>query len=215
METPDDSAKTVDVLVFYFDVANIISKFLDDQSETLRKLRAFQRRARREFPFSYEHSYVATLYDNVWCRVNAAQPGLPSLLFNFAGSVMDAARKEGFVEFFGCITRGQHEYCPEDRILVGSESFEDLTEQHIDITSEPHIRAAYSEKWRSLVPAAPKNSVWVSSEVLAGSTLEAEAGHADATFSAFDEEFDLSSRSRDGKPWPFAQSKFYAIGPRK
>jgi hypothetical protein len=212
METQADSAKTVEVLVFYFDLANVVPRFLEDQSETLTRLRAFQRFARREFPFSYENSYVVTLYDNVWCRVNAAQPGLPSLLLNFAGSVMCAARREGFAEFFGCITRGQHEYCPEDRILIGSASFEDLTEQHIDITSEPHIRAAYSEKWRSLVQA-PQNSVWISSEVLAGSTLEAEASYPDATFSVLNGQFDLSSISRNGKPWPFAQSEFYAIGP--
>ena len=200
------------MLVFYFDVANVVAKFLVNEAETLRRLRAFQRFARREFPFAYENSYVATLYDNVWCRVNAAQPGLPSLLLNYAGFVMRAARKEGFDEFFGCITRGQHEYCPEDRILIGGDSLEDLKEQHLDITSEPHIRAAHSEKWRLLVPA-PANSVWVSSEVFEGSTLAAEASYPDATFSALDGEFDLSGACRNGRPWPFPQSKFGAIGP--
>jgi hypothetical protein len=203
------------VLVFYFDVANVVAKFLVDQSETLRNLRAFQRYARRVFPFGYEHSFVATLYDNVWCRVNASQPGLPSLLLNFAGSVMCAARREGFPEFFGCITRGPHEYCPDDRILVGGESFEDLKEQHIDITSEPHIRAAYAEKWRTVAPAPP-NSVWVSAEVLGASTLEAEAVFPDTTFKPLNGDFDLSTLPRpDGKPWPFSQSRFRAIGPLK
>lgn len=212
METQQDTAEAVEVFVFYFDVANVVAKFLEDETETLRRLRTFQRFARREFPFAYENSYVATLYDNVWCRVNAVQPGLPSLLLNFAGSVMQAARREGFNEFFGCITRGQHEYCLEDRILVGCESLEDLKEQHLDITSEPHIRAAHSEKWRPLVPAPP-NSVWVSSEVFAGSTLSAEAAYPDATFGVLSDEFDLSEACRNGKPWPFAQSKFGAIGP--
>ena len=163
METDREVEESLDLFVFYFDLANVVAQFLQDQSGTLRRLRSFQRTARHLFPFGYEHSYIATLYDNVWCRVNASQPGLPSLLFNFAGSVMSAARKEGFPHFFGCITRGRHEYSPDDRMLVAGGSFEDLKEQHIDITSEPHIRAAYSEKWRKFV-AAPPNSVWVSSE---------------------------------------------------
>lgn len=213
METRHDSAEMVDVFVFYFDLANVVANFLRDQSETLRKLRAFQRSARRSFPFGYEHSFVVTLYDNVWCRVNASQPGLPSLLLNFAGSVMCAARTEGFPEFFGCVTRGYHEYCPDDRMLVGGASFEDLKEQHIDATSEPHIRAAYAEKWRKLV-TAPPNSVWVSTEVLGASTLAAEASYPDASFTLLDGVFDLAQTSHPNvQPWPFSQSKFQAIGP--
>jgi len=213
METQRDSVKTIEVFVFYFDVANVVTKFRTDQSATLHNLRAFQRYARRVFPFGYAHSYVVTLYDNVWCRVNAAQPGLPSLLLNFAGSVMRAARREGFLEYFGCITRGLHEYCPEDRMLVGGTSFEDLTEQHIDITSEPHIRAAYSEKWRKLVPAA-SNSVWVSTEVFASSTLAAEASYPDATFTVLNGVIDLAQLPHaNNRAWPFSQSKFQAIRP--
>ena len=213
METQRDSAESVDVFVFYFDLANVVKKFLADQSGTLRRLGSFQRSARHLFLFGYEHCYIATLYDNVWCRVNASQPGLPSLLFNFAGSVMSAARTEGFPQFFGCITRGKHEYCPNDRMLVGGASFEDLKEQHIDITSEPHIRAAYSEKWRKFV-TAPANSVWVSSEALGTSTLAAEASYPDATFTPLNGVFDLARTSlKDGQSWPFPQSRFHAIGP--
>jgi len=210
MATRSERAKTVDVHVFYFDVANVVAQFLREPQATLGRLRAFQRAARREFPFGYEHSYVATLYDNVWCRVNAAQPGLPSLLLNYAGTVMRLAEKEGFSTFFGCITRGEHEYDPEDRILIGGTSFEDLKEQHLDITSEPHIRAAYAEKWRATAPA-PTNSVWVSAEVLDGSTLAAEAIYPDATFAPAGATFDLSDVGE--REWPFANSKFHAIRP--
>ena len=212
MGTRNRRAETVEVHVFYFDVANVIADFLQDPPSTLERLRTFQRSARREFSFGREHSYVATLYDNVWCRVNASQPGLPSLLLNYAGSVMRLAEKHGFKDFFGCITRGLHEYDPEDRILIGGESLEDLKEQHLDITSEPHIRAACAEKWRSIAPAPP-NSVWVSSEVLGESTLAMEASFPDATFIAAGAPFDLSGLKIGERVWPFANSKFHAIHP--
>jgi hypothetical protein len=96
-------------------------------------------------------------------------------------------------------------------MLVGRESFEDLSEQHIDVTSEPHLRAALAEKWGSS-SALPQNCVWVSAEAIAADSLEAEASFPDSTFSPFASEFDLASVSlANGRRWPFAASKFRAI----
>src|SRR5690242_20806743 len=74
--------------------------------------------------------------------------------------------------FFGCITRGVHDFDPADRMLVAGETFEDLREQHLDLTSEPHIRAAVAEKW-SRCTELPTNCVWVSAEVVDLSALPA------------------------------------------
>ena len=118
----------VDVYVFYFDVIGLVEDFLVNSPNALDRLRKFQRSARTHFTFGHDHSYVVTLYDNVWARLNAAEPGMPSCLLDFAGHTMRAAELQGFRRYFGCITRGKHDFDPNDRMLVGGESFEDLRE---------------------------------------------------------------------------------------
>ena len=175
------------------------------------RLRNFPRPARHDFTFGHEHSYVVTLFDNVWARLNANEPGMPSLLLDFAGHVMDAAEAEGFPKYFGAITRGVHPYDVNDRMLVGGESFEDLREQHIDATSEPHIRAASAEKWAAALPL-PKRCVWVSAEAVDPSSLLAHSGFPDSAFEPFGSPFDLAATPLpNGRKWPFSTSRFGAI----
>ena len=201
----------LDAYVFYFDVSGFVDDYLANRTDALHRLRLFQRAARAEFAFGHNHSYVATIYDNVWARLNAVEPGMPSLLLNFAGSTMRAAHDHGFERFFGCVTRGIHDFDPRDRMLVGGASLEDLREQHLDVTSEPHIRAAYAEKW-SRVSNLPQDSVWVCSDVVAPALLPAEAAYPDATFEPFGNEFDLAQLSlQNGRMWAFQPSTFRAI----
>jgi hypothetical protein len=208
------SRPNIEVYVFYFDVVGFAQQFLEHGESALERLRRFQRRSRHEFAFGREHSYIVTLYDNVWARLNTAEPGMPSLLLDFAGHVMQAAESEGFPKYFGAITRGSHFYDPTDRMLVGGETFEDLREQHIDATSEPHIRAAFAEKWAATLQL-PHNCVWVSSEVADPSTLAAQAGFPDSAFDPVGPAFDVSSAPLpNGRGWPFSESRFGAICPK-
>lgn len=208
-----ETVRRIDVYVFYFDVIGFVDDYLSYGEEALNRLRRFQRSARHAFEFGRDDSYVVTLYDNVWSRVNASEPGLPSLLLDFAGRVMHAAETEGFDKFFGSITRGVHDYAPDDRMLVGGETFEDLREQHLDLTSEPHIRAALAEKWRGNAQL-PVNCLWVSSEAVIPSTLSAQAGFPNSAFEPFGNDFDLAAIPlTNGRRWPFSQSRFRAIRP--
>lgn len=204
----------VDVYVFYFDVVGFADQFLEHGHAALERLRRFQRISRHAFEFGREHSYVVTLYDNVWARVNVAEPGLPSLLLDYAGQIMSSAESEGFPKYFGAITRGSHFYDPNDRMLVAGENFEDLREQHIDATSEPHIRAAFAEKWTAKLQL-PQNCVWVSSEVAEPSTLAAQGGFPDSSFDPFGPVFDVADLPMpNGRRWPFSESRFGAICPK-
>ena len=204
----------VDAYVFYFDVIGFVDDYLANGADALHRLRLFQRAARAEFAFGHEHSYVATIYDNVWARLNAVEPGMPSLLLNFAGDTMQAAREYGFNRFFGCITRGVHDFDPNDRMLVGGENFEDLREQHLDVTSEPHIRAALAEKWSRLA-RFPKDCIWISSEVSNLPSLSAQCAYPNSSFEPFGPAFDLAGAElQGGRTWPFASSRFRAIRER-
>jgi hypothetical protein len=204
----------IDVYVFYFDIVGFVDEFLANSDTALERLRRFHRRAREEFAFGRENSYVVTLFDNLWARLNASEPGMPSLLLDYAGHVMHAAEVEGFGRFFGAITRGTHRYDPSDRMLVGGESFEDLREQHIDATSEPHIRAASAEKWAAALEL-PKQCVWVSDEAAEPATLSAHAGFPDSKFAPFGGPFDLAATPLpSGRKWPFSRSRFGAIRPK-
>lgn len=202
--------KGVEVWIFYFDVVGFKDEFLKSGNQALHRLRRFQLASRRAFEFGHEHSYIVTLFDNVWARVNAIEPGLPSLLFDFAGEVMLAAQREGFDTFFGVITRGKHQFDPRDRMLVAGDSWEDLKEQHIDITSEPHMRAALAEKW-SATGAFPKDCIWVSADAVDPETLEAECSYPNSTCEPFGAAFDLAKHPLKGVPWPFTQSRFRSI----
>jgi hypothetical protein len=145
--------------------------------------------------------------------VNAEQPGMPSLLLDFSGLVMTEAEANGFPKYFGAITRGIHEFDPLDRMLVGKEDFEDLTMQHIDITSEPHIRAALVEKWAKNTEFGA-NSVWVSNEVCRKDDVVAFANmFPDSGYRSFPESMDVLNIHGPTR-WPFPQSVFHPIGPK-
>jgi hypothetical protein len=205
--------ESVEVYVFFFDLVGFTGQFCADPTGALERLRNFQRQARSSFSFSSPHSYVVTLYDNVWCRVNAAQTGMPSLLLDFAGSVMSLAIANGYSRYFGAVTRGLHEFTRRDRILVGKEDFEDLTVQHIDITSEPHVRAAMAEKWAKHYPGSA-NCVWVSSEVADGTEVELQSEFQTSAYVPLKGAVELAD-SASGRRWPFEQRRFHLIGPRK
>ena len=211
--TQRSPAEKINVFVFHFDLVGFVDEFVAHGQEALDRLRQFQRSARNAFPTGRENTYVVTLFDNVWSRVNVDDPGQPSLLLKTAGDVMRAAMNEGFTKFFGAITRGVHDFDPVDRMLTGRASFEDLSGQHIDVTSEPHIRAAYVDRW-ARNPLLPQNCVWVSSDVLDLRTLPAHAQFDDSDFKPFGEEFDIAGVPlSDGRKWPFMPSKFRAIRP--
>lgn len=129
---------------------------------------------------------------------------------------MSAAIMNGFPHYFGAITKGLHDFDEDDRSLVGKESFEDLTEQHIDITSEPHIRAAMAEKWAKSF-CNPAECVWVSAEVGSSDDIDPYSYPAlpDSRFTLRSETVDLRDVPHCNRKWPFEQSKFQAIGPRE
>jgi len=211
------TVERVDCYVFHFDLIGVVDSFLADPEAALDQLRAFQRSARRRFPFSRPNSYIVTLADNVWCRINASQPGTPSLVLDFAGEVAREARIHEFPRFFGAVTRGIHEFDVADRTLASSGSIADLTEQHVDMTSEPHIRAAVAEKRSGQLHRVGKlpvqeSCVWVSREVVANQRIEDLAALPDAKFRAVGEWFDLSAISDPTIPsWPFNETEFRAI----
>ncbi|KAF0190875.1 MAG: hypothetical protein FD165_2336 [Gammaproteobacteria bacterium] len=207
------TVQTVDVYVLYFDVRGFVARFLSEGQHALDQLRGFQKAARAGFEFSRPHSLVVTLYDNVWARVNASQPGAPSLVLDYAGKVMSAAEEFGYPNFYGAVTRGLHDFDPDDRMLVAKESLEDITEQHMDMTSEPHIRAVLAEKCLKRHTELG-NVVWVSSEVLGAESLDALL-YPDSTFQARGDPVDLRHIvDTDSHGWSFTQSLFYPIRPR-
>jgi len=129
---------------------------------------------------------------------------------------MNAAIDHGFPTFFGAITRGLHDFEPNERMLVSKDGWEDLTEQHLDITSEPHVRAALAEKWAKGNISAAKNSVWVSSEVVGNNSLTALSSYPDSTFEPVGNWFELGALvDQGGRHWPFAETQFHAIRPRR
>ena len=96
-------------------------------------------------------------------------------------------------------------------MLVGGNSFEELRVQHIDMTSEPHVRAAYAEKWSRDCSELPKNCVWVSSDAVESRTLPDQCAYTDIA-QTYSEEFDLAALPLgNGHKWPFASSRFRAI----
>ncbi len=199
--------------VFYFDLIGFGDDYLGNGQETLTRLRNFHKESRRAFCFRSPNSYVVTLFDNVWCRVSTSEVGTPSLLFDYAGEVMNCAQSNGFSNYFGAITKGIHEYDPYDRILVGKKDFEDLTEQHIDITSEPHIRAALAEKWSKQFQKVGA-SVWVSEEVSNSYSIQADACLPDSKFVLISGSIKLEQRAATEQTWPFGMAHFQPIGPK-
>jgi hypothetical protein len=209
--------ETIDAFIFYFDLIGVVDQFLSQQGETLERLRQFQARARARFPFGEPHCTVKTLADNVWARVNASEHTGAVGMLELAARVMEAAHEFCFPNYFGVITRGDHVFDVLDRTTVTGSDPTDFLVQHIDMTSEPHIRAALAEKWsaslaRDKLSPVPVPSVWISEEVFPERDIEDAVCGLSLPFVVRRERFDLSRLPGPaGKQWPFPHARFRAI----
>ncbi len=206
----------MDAYIFYFDLIGVRDQFLADQAGTLERIRAFQAQVRQcSFPFSGE-SRLKTLSDNVWACVSANEQIPDVRMLELAACTMSAATKHGFPKFFGVITRGDHPYDLADRTLTTTGDPTEILIQHIDMTSEPHIRAAFAEKWSAHLAKtnslpAPSACVWVSEEVFPGELEDCLCG-LEAPVAVLPPSFDLKKMpGHGGAVWPFSQSRFRAV----
>jgi hypothetical protein len=212
--------ETIEAFIFYFDLIGVMDQFIAAPDETLERLRGFQARARAEFPLSGPHSTVKTLADNVWARVNANEQSADVWTLELAARAMRAAEDFGFPRYFGAITRGEHSVDLADRTTIAGSDPTDFLVQHIDMTSEPHMRAALAEKWsahldrnKSCPVAVP--SVWVSEEVFPDGTIDDSLFGLPLPFKIRRESFDLKNvAGPGGRSWPFECSRFRAIALR-
>jgi hypothetical protein len=53
-----DMIETIDAYILYFDLIGVTKQFLSNQTDTLGRLRAFQSKARAEFPVGGPHSTI-------------------------------------------------------------------------------------------------------------------------------------------------------------
>ena len=138
-----------------------------------------------------------------------AHPGLEG----GAQSIFDPFRKQGAGMIFS------YTVILTPSILVPNTDPTDILIQHIDMTSEPHIRAVMAEKWSSYLAKKeiypiPVPSVWVSEEIFEG-PIERELFGVDLQCVIRPESFNLNTyESEIGKKWPFDKSRFRAIALR-
>jgi hypothetical protein len=212
--------ETIDAFIFYFDLIGVREQFLAAQQETLARMRAFQAKSRAAFPLFGPHSTIKTLADNVWARVNADEESADVLTIELATRTMKAACEFGFDNYFGVITRGEHVFDLIDRTLFAGADPTDIQIQHIDMTSEPHMRAAFAEKWsahlaRNNALPVPAPCVWISEETFPESGIDAALCGIDLPCTIGMKTFDLATLpGPSGKRWPFKQSRFRAITTR-
>lgn len=206
----------VEVVIFYFDLIGFTGQYLSNANATLQRLWQFQKESRSQFPFSIYGSAVKTVADNVWARIPISEPGMPELAVEYAKRIMCQARKNGFSNYFGAMTRGIHEFDLADRWFSSAEDTTDIRSQHIDVISEPYMRGVIAEYWsadlarNNRLPArAP--CIWVGTDVISDKDLLAYISvHGGVSFVRGP--FDLRQHPRsDGKTWQFEQSTFCAI----
>jgi len=152
----------------------------------------------------------------VWVRLSDGETVADHKILEIAGFTMKAAREHGFERFFGAITYGEHEFDLQDRVLVSGGDLTSLQKQHLDLISEPQIRAASIEKWSKALHHAhldpvPVPSVWVSEEVMDPETIADHTYEVNEHFVVRPERFDLSKLPVGGRAWPFTESRFSAI----
>lgn len=197
-----------------------MDQFIEKQEDTLERLRGFHAKARSSFPLGGPHSGIKTLADNVWARVNADENIADVRTLELAAHAMKAAEEFGFPKYFGAITRGDHTFDLADRTTVTGGDPTDFLVQHIDMTSEPHMRAALAEKWsahleREKRRPIPVQSVWVGAEVFPDGEIEENFFGMTLPYVIRPERFDLKTvPGPRGKKWPFEHSKFRAISLR-
>jgi hypothetical protein len=212
--------ESIDAYIFYFDLIGVLDSFIADQADTLNRLREFQRESRNFFPVGAPSSTLKTLADNVWVRLNTEENIADIRVLEIAARVMLAASNNGFEKFFGAVTRSKHEFDLFDRTVVTGGDPTDLRIQHIDMTSDAHMRAALAEKWSAFLAKSnksptPPNCVWVSEDLYGDQgTVDDNLYEADLPL-RWGKTFDLAKLpGPGGRAWPFAQSKFRPIWPR-
>lgn len=207
----------LEVFIFYFDLIGVIEEYARDPT-VLDRVSVFQRAVRnRPLGLGTPWSYVVTLYDNIWARINAEEMIADHKALDLAVTAMAEARNHGFDKYFGVCTRGKHAFSLVDKTLYGGGEAVDITYQHIDSASEPQLRAGAAEKASARLAKAQllpvkSSCVWVSEEVADYDTLDAYAG-AGSAFKVLAPTFELSTISESG--WPFPdKSRFTPIGPK-
>lgn len=211
--------QTIDCFIFYFDLIGVVDSFISNP-HIIDKITDWQRAVRNDFSFMEENTTCKTMTDNIWARITSRHPESDMfLVLDFAGKTMRLAKSYGFEKYFGVITYGEHTFDLRDRTLSSGSDQTDITTQHIDSLSGPHIRAAFLEKWsaglaKKKMHPCP-NSVWVSEEALFGEHSLHEMltySNVSREFSTFDLSIDLKDPALAiDKPWTFAESKFQFI----
>lgn len=205
----------ISCFIFYFDVIGVVDQYLVNPN-VVDRLIEFQREVRGDYIGGEENSTCVTMFDNVWLRHSTSLPEVHFWdVLDLAGKTMRAAQRHGFENYFGAVTYGVHQFDPLDRTLVSQWDPTDITKQHIDSLSDPHIRAAFAEKWSAMLFKAKKhpapNSVWVSDEVVSSALEDACFGQSNS-FDIPGIRFDLRDPLLSvGKNWPFSESTFQVI----
>jgi hypothetical protein len=209
--------QTEEVIILLFDVIGLSDSYFEDRAGTLDRLWQWQNIARDRFPFSQPNAAVKTLADTVWARIPLYDGPAAELAVAYAILVMRAARDAGFANYFGVLTRGLHSHDVFQRTLVTGGDGTDIRQQHIDMISEPHMRAAIAEKWSAYLDRegqlpVPSPSVWVGADVIEPRDLTVYLSIRQQGVVPKGRPFDLKQYPRNGRPWSFAQSVFQAIG---
>jgi hypothetical protein len=207
----------LEVFIFYFDLIGIVEMYLHDPT-VLGRVESFHR-AVRSHPLGLggPWSYIVTLYDNVWARINAGEMIADTKTLQLASVAMKEAQRHGFDNYFGVCTRGTHAFSLSDKTLVSGAELVDLMSQHIDSASEPQLRAGAAEKSSARLSKAPSSPVphscvWISEEVADFETLESYIMAGD-DFVLLGPTFDLAKLP--AARWPFGdKSRFTPIGPK-
>jgi hypothetical protein len=214
-----DTYQTIEIeaCIFYFDVIGVTKAYLDDPS-VLQRLQKFQREVRQTpFPVGIEYSTLITFYDNVWARVNAAEPAVDHLMLSLATDTMKIAEKHGFKNYLGACTKGKHTFDIIDKTLIGSPA--DIRIQHLDTLSEPHMRAVMVEKWSKHWHKAKRDlcnrpCTWFGEEVINQETLNAYSTGQSLSYVVLGNTVDFSQRPLDKAAWPFSSSsRFTPVAP--
>jgi len=208
--------ETIEVYIFYFDVVGVVEAYAKDPG-VLNRLSAFQRDVRHKtLGLGAPWTYVVTLYDNIWARINAQEMNADDKVMELAAVAMRAARQHGFKDYFGVCTRGMHSFSLADKTLIGGGDPTDITYQHIDSASEPQLRAGTAEKWSKKLAHASRlpvsdPCVWIGEEVADYETIESYSV-AGSSYRVVGPTFDLQSALPGGTQWPFpGASRFTPI----
>lgn len=213
--------ETVEVLIFYFDLVGVVGRYTSNPA-IVKDIAAFQRSVRQIVTgWGDPYSCLITAFDNVFVRLNAndATGTADYSIVEFAADTMKAAEQAGFEVYFGAVTRGTMEIDAFDQHLVSGADHTDIRSQHISLLCDPHIRAAFAEKWSATLqrsqqlPFGGQPCVWVSEEVFDPLQLPGLSATQNPDVQVLGY-FDLAQLSAGSKTWPFPQKRFSGIRPR-